>query len=107
MAKVEYAFPVDKVHGRISKQHKVGFAHRRATKKNYTTVYGVRSTPASIDELNRREKFKAVVTSTRARMIDPIQFPLDQVGFSKQSKYATFYGYVFRQEWDAYTPSEE
>ena len=32
MAKVEYVFPVDKVHGRISKQHKVGFSHRKATK---------------------------------------------------------------------------
>ena len=38
MAKVEYAFPVDKVHGRISKQHKVGFAHRKATNRNFTTV---------------------------------------------------------------------
>jgi hypothetical protein len=102
MAKVEYAFPVDKVHGRISKQHKVGFAHRKASKRNYTTVYGTRSTPAGIDEINARKKFAAVCKSTRLRMTDPVQNPIDQVGYAKQSKYPTFYGYVFRQEWDAY-----
>ena len=40
MAKIDYAFPVEKVHGKISKKHKVGFAHRIASGLNYTTVYG-------------------------------------------------------------------
>ena len=106
MAKVEYTFPVDKVHGRISKQHKVGFAHRKATKRNYTTVYGTRSTPVTIDELNRRAKFAAVVQATQKRLINPTQNAIDQVGFAAQKRYATMYGYVFRQEWDAYTPGE-
>ena len=99
MAKVEYAFPVDKVHGRISKQHKVGFAHRKATKKNYTTVYGVRSTAPSTSEVAHRTKFATCVANTRTRMTDPVQNPIDQVGYAKQSKYPTFYGYVFSQEW--------
>ena len=102
MAKVEYAFPVDKVHGKIAKDHKIGFAHRKATKRNYTTVYGVRSTEASSTELAHRAKFAAVVASTRTRMMDPVQNPIDQVGYAKQSKYPTFYGYVFSQEWAAY-----
>ena len=102
MAKVEYAFPVDKVHGRISKQHKVGFAHRKASKKNYTTVYGERSTLPGANEILHREKFAAVCKSTRLRMIDPNQVAQDQAGFAAQKKYPTFWGYVFKQEWDAY-----
>ena len=102
MAKVEYVFPVDKVHGRISKQHKVGFSHRKATKRNFTTVYGVRSTKPGADELLRRDKFADVCRSTRARLINPQQVPIDQAGFAAQKKYATIWGYVFRQEWDKY-----
>ena len=102
MAKVEYAFPVDKIHGKISKQHKIGFAHRRATKKNYTTVYGARSTEPSTTEVAHRTKFATCVSNTRSRMMDPVQNPIDQVGYAKQSKYPTFYGYVFSQEWAAY-----
>ena len=102
MAKVEYAFPVEKVHGRISKTHKVGFSHRKATKRNFTTVYGVRSTKPGADELLRRDKFAAVCQSTRARLINPQQVPIDQAGFAAQKKYATIWGYVFKQEWDKY-----
>ena len=35
MAKVEYSFPVEKVHGKVSKKHKVGFAHRADSNLNY------------------------------------------------------------------------
>ena len=99
MAKVEYAFPVDKIHGKISKQHKIGFAHRRASKKNYTTIYGVRSTTPSTSEVAHRTKFSTCVANTRTRMMDPTQNPIDMVAFAKQTKYPTFYGYVFSQEW--------
>ena len=102
MAKVEYAFPVEKVHGRISKTHKVGFSHRKATKRNFTTVYGVRSTKPGADELLRRDKFADVCRSTRQRLINPQQVPIDQAGFAAQKKYATIWGYVFKQEWDKY-----
>ena len=42
MAQIEYAFPVEKVHGKISKKHKIGFAHRTASGVNYSTAYGKR-----------------------------------------------------------------
>ena len=102
MAKVEYSFPVDKVHGRISKQHQVGFAHRKASKLNYTTSYGKRASEYSQEELAHQEKFRAVCASTRARMKDPGKVMQDQAAFKEQSKYKTFYQYVFRQEWEAY-----
>ena len=99
MAKVEYAFPVDKVHGRISKQHKVGFAHHKATKRNFTTVYGTRSTPVSAAETAARIKFATCVANTRTRLKDPVQLAVDQAASAAQKKYPTLYGYVFSQEW--------
>ena len=51
MAKVEYAFPVETIHGKVARSHKIGFAHRKASKLNYTTSYGTRTTPYSQDEM--------------------------------------------------------
>ena len=47
MAKIDYAFPVEKIHGKISKKHKIGFAHRTASGVNYSTAYGKRRTKPS------------------------------------------------------------
>ena len=102
MAKVEYAFPVDKVHGKISKKHKIGFAHRKASAKNYTTAYGERTTAVKETELAARAKFGAVVKQARLRMLDPNHADMDQLNFSRQDKYTTLFGYVFRQVWDSY-----
>ena len=102
MAKVEYAFPVDKIHGKISKKHKVGFAHRKATAKNYTTAYGERKTQVKESELAQRAKFAAVCKAARLRMIDPDHVDMDQLLFAEQTKYSTLFGYVFKQCWDAY-----
>ena len=104
MAKVEFAFPVEKVHGKIAKRHRIGFAHRTASKLNYTTEYGKRSTKFSQDELAHQDKFSAVSKSTRARMKDPSKVMADQAAYKAvQSQYKSFYQYVFRQEWNAYT----
>ena len=102
MAKVEYAFPVDKIHGKISKKHKVGFAHRKASAKNYTTSYGERTTPVKSSEIEQRNKFTAVCAAARERLDDPNYINVDQLGFSKQTKYKTIWGYVFKICWDAY-----
>ena len=107
MAKVEYAFPVDKVHGKISKKHRIGFAHRKATARNYTTSYGERSTPVTSNEMAVRTKFTTVCAAARARLGNINQIPLDQIAFREQTKYKTMWGYVFRQEWDAYVAPEE
>ena len=102
MAKIDYAFPVDKVHGKISKKHRIGFAHLTATGRNYTVEYGKRSTPASSSEVAHRKKFAAVCAIARDRLIDATFVDQDMVGFSKQTKYKTMWGYVFKQCWDAY-----
>ena len=102
MAKVEYSFPVDKIHGKISKKHKVGFAHRKASAKNYTTSYGERTTPVKSSEIEQRNKFTAVCAAARERLDDPNYINVDQLGFSKQTKYKTIWGYVFKLCWDSY-----
>ncbi len=102
MAKIEFAFPVDKVHGKLAKSHKIGFAHRVASKLNYSTSYGKRSTPFSTDEVAHQTKFGAVAAAARLRMQDPSKITQDQEGFREQSKYKTMYQYVFNLEWEAY-----
>ena len=105
MAKVEYAFPVEKIHGKVAKHHKIGFAHRAASKLNYTQAYGKRTTKYSQAEKDHQAKFAAVAAATNARLADPNQMPIDQMAFKAQSKYTTLRQYVWNQEWNAYTPA--
>ena len=102
MAQVEYAFPVEVVHGKISKSHKIGFAFRVASKRKYTQAYGKRTTKVSQAEVNHRTKFAAVAAATRTRMADPTQMQADQLAYKAQSKYKSLYQYVFNQEWAKY-----
>ena len=95
MAQVEYAFPVDKIHGRISKSHQVGFAHRTASKLNYTTTYGKRSTPVSDDEKQYRTYWGQVASAVAQRMKDPTKQAQDQLVFKNQNEYDTLRKYVW------------
>ena len=104
MAKVEYAFPVDKIHGKIAKSHKVGFAHRTASKLNYTTSYGKRSTPKSESEIAWNTKFGEISRLTHVRMADPSKMTEDQQAFREQSQYKSLYQFVWhlvREELEA------
>ena len=95
MAKVEYSFPVDAVHGRISKKHKIGFAHRTASKLNYTTTYGKRSTPVSDDEKQYRTYWGQVASAVAQRMKDPTKQPQDQLNFKNQNEHSTLRKFVW------------
>ena len=95
MAKVEYAFPVDKIHGRISKSHQVGFAHRTASKLNYTTTYGKRSTPVSDDEKQYRTYWGQVASAVAQRMKDPTKQAQDQIDFKNQTEHSTLRKFVW------------
>ena len=95
MAKVEYAFPVEVIHGKVAKRHKIGFAHRKASKLNYTQSYSKRSTKYSQAEKDHQAKFAAVAAMVNARLADPNQMPLDQLAFKGQSKYKTLRQYVW------------
>ena len=103
MAHVEYSFPVEVIHGKVAKSHKIGFAHRAASKLNYTQSYGPRTTAVTQKELDHRKKFSAVAIATTNRLADAEQMPIDQMAFKAQTKYKTLRQYVFNQEWEAYT----
>ena len=95
MAKVEYSFPVDKIHGRISKSHQVGFAHRTASKLNYTTTYGKRSTPVSDDEKQYRTYWGQVASAVAQRLKDPTKQAQDQLDFKNQTEHSTLRKFVW------------
>ncbi len=50
----------------------------------------------------RQLKFKAVAANARDRMTDPTKITVDKANFLAQTKYKTFFGYVFHLEWEAY-----
>ena len=103
MAKIEFAFPVDKIHGKVGKSHKIGFADRTASKLNYSVEYGKRSTKPSDTELAHRDKFAVVASATRSRMKDPSKINADQLAYQEvKTQYPSLYAYVFNQEWAAY-----
>ena len=95
MANVEYAFPVEKIHGKIGKAHKIGFAHRNQSGLNYTTVYGKRSTPYTDDELAIQSSFSNIAKAVAARMKNPDTLVQDQQAFREQSQYKTFRKYLW------------
>ena len=95
MAHVEYAFPVETIHGKVAKSHKIGFAHRAASKLNYTQSYGKRKTKYSQAEIDHQTMFGTVARLVNARLADPNQAPLDQMAFKEQSKYKTLRQYVW------------
>ena len=101
---INYALPVENASGKIfGKKNKWMAVTRKVGKKrNGCAVMGMRSSAPSISELAHRQKFAAVAAAARERMTDPMQNPEDQVGFVKQSKYPTFYGYIFSLEWAKY-----
>ena len=103
MAQVVYEDPIHHLSGKISKKYRTCYNYRKRSDRKYTSVPGERITPYSQDEMAHQEKFKAVAASTRARMKDPGKVMQDQAAFKEQSKYKTFYRYVFNLEWEAYT----
>ena len=53
------------------------------------------TTPVSASERAWRDTFAQICAATRDRMTDPSHIAQDQLGFSKQTKYKTFYQYVW------------
>ena len=103
---ITYLAPVENASGKIFGKKEKFIAVRRLTgdRKRGCSVQGERTTKFSQDELARQDKFSAVTKSTRARMKDPSKVMADQAAYKAvQSQYKSFYQYVFRQEWNAYT----
>ena len=101
-----YLAPVENASGKIfgKKQKFIAVRRLAGDRKRGCSVQGERTTKFSQDELAHQDKFTAVVKSTRSRMKDPSKVMADQAAYKAvQSQYKSFYQYVFRQEWNAYT----
>ena len=107
MAKIKTIRPVESISGKLKKQDQVGFALRKASKNNFTVTrddwrmkYKTAQTQTEAEA--RQLKFKSVAGNTRDRMTDPTKRTVDTQNFKAQSKYKTFWGYLFHLEWEAY-----
>ena len=95
MAKVDYTYPVEALHGKVKKSHTVGFAKRADTGAKYTQTYSHTLSAPSEAQSEAQTKFATAVRQTRVRMADASKQAADLIAFKKQSKYKTLYGYVF------------
>ena len=94
---VFYLAPVDNASGKIfgKKQKFVAVRRKRGKRQRGCAMIGERTTPYGASELAWQEMFAQICAATRDRMMDPNHLPSDQVGFIKQTKYKTFYQYVW------------
>ena len=107
MAKAEFIRPVEALHGKLKKSDKVGFAKRKdsgakftVTRDDWRMKYKTAQTQTEAEA--RQLKFKSVAGNTRDRMTDPTKRTVDYANFKAQSKYKTFWGYLFHLEWESY-----
>lgn len=101
--------PVDSISGMIGKRSDFisGAAIIANVKKRKSKPFmffslrkNDRSTPVTSSEVVHRTKFATCVANTRARMMDPVQLPIDQAAYALvKNQYPSFYAYVFNQEW--------
>ena len=49
-----------------------------------------------------RTKFRTVAGLTHERKTNPATLQMDQAAFKAQTKYATFWGFLFHLEWESY-----
>lgn len=53
-------------------------------------------------QLAIQRKFTQVAAATHERMQNPTKLPQDQAAFAAQSKYITYYSFIWNLEWAAY-----
>ncbi len=105
--KIYYLPPVDYTKGKVfGKKYNFVAVYRKSHQyPRGCAVAGMRDTenhPYTANELEIRQRFKAVVVSTRQRMQDPTKIAQDTAAFKSQTTYRTLYQYVFNQEWADY-----
>ena len=106
MARIKTIRPIESISGKLKKSDNVGFALRKATKKNFTVTrddWTNKISAAKIASVRaHRQKFAAVGALARDRMQDPNKRTIDEAAFKSQTKYTTLFGYLFHEEWMSY-----
>lgn len=70
MAKVDYNYPIEALHGKVKRTHSVGFAMRKETGAKYTQTYTHTLSAPSEAQSEVQQKFAAAVKAARVRMAD-------------------------------------
>lgn len=112
MAKVEYDDPIHHLSGKISRKYRTCYNYRRWSQRKYTSVHGDRTTPASTEELEQREKFRVVRLAAHNRSRDLMHLTYDQMDFIAERKekgssfkYTTYRGWLFGKAWKCFNES--
>ena len=111
MAKVEYDDPIHHLSGKISKKYRTCYNYRKWSDRKYTSIHGDRTTPASTEELEQREKFRVVRLAAHNRSRDLMHLTYDQIDFINEKKtkpnfkYTTYRGWLFGKAWKCFNES--
>ena len=111
MAKVEYDDPIHHLSGKISKKYRTCYNYRKWSNRKYTSIHGDRTTPASTEELEQREKFRVVRLAALNRSKDLMHLTYDQIDFINEKKtkpnfkYTTYRGWLFGKAWKCFNES--
>ena len=112
MGKVVFDDPVHHISGRISKKYRTCYNYRKWSDRKYTSVHGDRTTPASAEELEQREKFRVVRLAAHNRSRDLSHLTYDQIDFINEKKtkgssfkYTTYRGWLFGKAWKCFNES--
>ena len=95
MGLVVFEDPIHHISGKISKKYRTCYNYRKRSDRKYTSVHGDRTTPITATELSWRQTFADICEATRDRMMDPNYIAIDQMAFKQQTKYKTWYQYVW------------
>ena len=112
MGKVHFLDPVDFISGKISQKYRTIYNRRRASDRRYTSVRGDRTTPVSVEETARQEKFRVVRQAAIQRSMDLSHLTYDQMDFIAERKtkgsafkFSTYKGWLFGKAWKCYDNS--
>ena len=112
MGKVFYDDPINHISGKISKKYRTVYNHKRASKLNFTSVHGDRTTPPSAAEMAIHTKFRIVRLAAQNRSMNLSNLTQDQMAFLNERKtqgsafkYSTYRGWLFGKAWQNYNDS--
>jgi len=99
MAKLEWKYPIEAVHGALKKKvfgaAKRKLANAEGEQYNYSVTYGQRSKEFTTDEIERQTRFKAIAQMVATRRKDISKRVADHVAFKAQTTYKTFTKYLW------------
>ena len=112
MGKVVFEDPIHHISGKISKKYRTCYNYRKWSDRRYTSIHGDRTTPASVEEIEHRLRFKVVRQAAQNRAMDLMHLTYDQMDFIAERKekganfkYSTYKGWLFGKAWKCYNES--